>query len=523
MKYLIGLLTLFMLASCMKGQKVDLIIYNANIHSFNDANSEFQAVAIRDGKIIELGPDRQILNKYRCDVDFDAHGKSIYPGFSDAHTHILLWAQERLAANLNEVNSIPQLLVSLEKYQAKSKFDFILARNLSIELFNQLDNTELNRLFPNTPVYLITKDGHAAIVNDKAIKHSNLLIENNISTGKLSEQLFIDSYARFPKFPSRKVEEQLFEIQEELLQYGIVAIHEMGWENDDYLFFEKLTKKPEWKLQISAYLFPSEANKKLLKNGIKKAKNLQVRGFKLFIDGTFGSQTAAVISPYKDGTNGVINWTNENLSEILIFAADHELQIAAHTAGDRAAQFFLENVKSNQLNINNLKWRIEHLQVVNPTVLKLLEELYIIPSVQPFHAVSDASWIYQVFQPITNNYYPYNSLFETLGMLAIGSDLPIDQYNPYEIIWAATTRTDMEKLPAGGFIPSQRLPLKEVLKSFIQYNSQIVDLENELGSLEAGKNATFFIANTPITNQFNSTYNYATQVFIKGKKTYSTE
>src|SRR5690554_2963087 len=87
----------FVLHSCFKGIKVDLIIHNAQIHSMDASNTIYQAMAIQDGKIIELGSERQILNRYRSKKEVDAYGKSIYPGFSDAHTHLLLAANERLS------------------------------------------------------------------------------------------------------------------------------------------------------------------------------------------------------------------------------------------------------------------------------------------------------------------------------------------------------------------------------------------------------------------------------------------
>ena len=76
------------LTSCMKGQKVDLIVHNAKIHVMDDANSVYDAMAISDGKVVEVGAERQILNKYRSEEDIDALGKDVYPGLTDAHGHL---------------------------------------------------------------------------------------------------------------------------------------------------------------------------------------------------------------------------------------------------------------------------------------------------------------------------------------------------------------------------------------------------------------------------------------------------
>ncbi|OJX39203.1 MAG: hypothetical protein BGO87_04255 [Flavobacteriia bacterium 40-80] len=518
------ILIIFFSFSCMKGKKVDFIIYNATIHSLNENNTEYQAMAVKDGKIVELGPDRQILNKYRCPEDFDAHGKHIYPGFSDAHTHLLLLAQERLAANLNEAKSPEQLLVILEKYQSRNSYDFIIARGLSFQKEQkEALSVLLTKSFPAIPVFIISKDAHSAVLNQKAAAFLNISHGNEKFTGVIEEEAFFELYEQFPEFPEQQIKNQLFEIQDELLQYGIVAVHEMGWSNKEYNFFKKLYEDKNWRIHISAFLFPSDENMNLLQNGIIKHKNMQIRGLKLLLDGTFGSQTAAISGHYKNGGNGKINYADETLDSLLKFAYNHELQLAVHTAGSRSAITFMNRIKMLKLDVGNLKWRMEHLQQSTPEVLKLLSELYIIPSVQPFHAISDIQWLRSVIPDIDKWFYNYKSLYEANGIIAIGSDAPVETFNPFEIIWAANSRKDSENTPGSQFNPEEAISIETLLKAYTQFNPQIVDLEKNFGILDKQKNATFFISNLPISSNYNSIYNYSTGTFIKGKKVYSAE
>ena len=95
MRNILFILSIIILQSCMKGEAVDLVIFNAKIHSLDEGN-HYQAMAIKDGKIVELGPDRQILNKYRYTKSVDAAGKEIYPGFIDAHGHLFSYAELKL-------------------------------------------------------------------------------------------------------------------------------------------------------------------------------------------------------------------------------------------------------------------------------------------------------------------------------------------------------------------------------------------------------------------------------------------
>ena len=161
------------LSSCMKGEKVDLIIHNAVIYTMNNESSVHEAMAIRNGKIIEVGPERQILNKYRSDKIIDAKGKDIYPGFTDAHGHLLLYAQQKLSLDLVDSKSLNEVLVRCEKYKSLKGKDFIVGTGWDQSLWGTNDlptNAELNKLFPTIPVCLYKIDGHAALVNDCLLK-----------------------------------------------------------------------------------------------------------------------------------------------------------------------------------------------------------------------------------------------------------------------------------------------------------------------------------------------------------------
>jgi predicted amidohydrolase YtcJ len=168
-----------LLTACMKGQKVDLIIHNAKIHTMDLSSTVQDAIAIRNGKIVEVGPERQILNKYRSDETIDAQGKEMYPGFTDAHGHMLMYAKQLLGLDLRGVRSQQELLHRCEQYKAQHpNLKFVLGQGWDQTQWagqQMPTNTELNRLFPDIPVCLYRIDGHAALVNNYLIKKSKLL------------------------------------------------------------------------------------------------------------------------------------------------------------------------------------------------------------------------------------------------------------------------------------------------------------------------------------------------------------
>jgi len=126
MRKILFLVILFGLNACMKSESVDLVIFNANIHGLDEKNQTHQAMAIRNGKIIEMGPDRQILNKYRFENSIDAEGKEIYPGFIDAHGHLFSYAELKLGANVLGCESEEDMLTRVHQYQDNSKRDIVI-------------------------------------------------------------------------------------------------------------------------------------------------------------------------------------------------------------------------------------------------------------------------------------------------------------------------------------------------------------------------------------------------------------
>lgn len=500
--YILIAITL-LVSSCFKGKKVDLIIHNAKIHSMNSENAIYQAMAVKDGKIIELGAERQILNKYRSDEELDALEKDVFPGFSDAHTHLLRLAQVRLSANLSDAQTVEQISVLLEKYHSRNNRKFILGHGL--QLSEKLSSKEISevisRKFPTTPVYLIAKNFQLAVLNKAAEKQISLDLTN--SDGLVAGNAFALALKKIPSYPPSELSKELFDIQDELFQFGIVAVHEMDWSKEDYLFFRSLTKNSKWKLHISAYLLPSEENKKLLQNGKIITDKIQLRGI-----------TVAL--------NEAVNFSAE-LDATILFAYNHELQLVAQTANEKSTLAFLERIKALQLNIDNLKWRLEHLESSTPQILQLLTELHIIPSVQPSIAINDAWKRNREFSLSPNQWYAYKSLLSTNEIIAIGSGLPLETFNPFEIIWAANARKDIENTAGFIFNPNEKLDVSTVLKAYTLYNASLVDNEMDYGTIEVNKPATFFISELPINASYNSIYNYAKWTFIKSRKVYSVE
>jgi predicted amidohydrolase YtcJ len=542
MKFILFLSSLLLIVSaCYKGKSVDLVIHNAKVHTLVDNSEIAEAIAINDGKIVEIGPERQILNKYSAEEQIDAEGKDIYPGFTDAHGHILSYAKQLLSADLVGSRSMDEILVRLEKYQSKNNRKFIIGRGWDQSLWGTTEfptNEQLNKLFPTTPVCLIRIDGHALLANDALLKLAGISSETTINggiihvkdgkcTGLLVDNAMNPIYALMPEFPKKEIIEAIKEIQEELYQYGITGVHEAGIEFKDISLFKELIDKHAFKLNLYAMLMTSDENIAFAKkNGIYTYKNLSIRSFKVMGDGALGSRGALLKQAYSDEHNhhGVLTTSLDDMKRIADICESTGYQMNTHAIGDSTNKILLDLYERIFKVNRDHRWRIEHAQVIDPKDFELFSKYAVFPSVQPTHAVSDQRWAEQrIGRKRMIGAYAYKTLLNQFGMIAIGTDFPIELTDPFLTIHAAVQRTNIDNIPSGGFYINEALTLDECIKGMTSWAAFASFQENQLGTLEKGKDATFVIFENPVRTQPNFQPNFSSLTFIKGEKVYSVE
>ena len=538
----------------MKGKKADVVIHNAQVHTMVDGQKVLNAIAILDGKILEVGPERQILNKYNADEYIDAEMRDIYPGFTDAHAHILSYARQMISVDLVGCKSYDEMLVRIEKYQSRHNRPFIIGRGWDQSLWKDSEmpnNLRLNKAFPDIPVCLFRIDGHALLANDYMIQKSNVvekfkantelnqggfyevLPQNNTRTEDLTPSgLFVDNAMNpiieiLPDFPENEMREAILEIQTELLGYGITNVHEAGMTRAEVKLFEKMMDNDELQLNIYGMLLPTKENIAFAKKeGIYRHKNLSIRSFKVYGDGALGSRGAFLKAAYSDKHDhtGYLCTSQEHMQEIADLCLEVGYQMNTHAIGDSTNRVMLELYKVAFTENPDHRWRIEHAQVVDPKDFALFSEAGVFPSVQPTHAVSDQRWAEsRLGKDRMNGAYAYRTLLEQFGMLAIGTDFPVEDTNPFLTIHAAVNRQNKDGVPGGGFLNEERITLEECLKGMTIWAAMAAFQENEMGTIEKDKDATIVIFDKPVNANVPFEPNFAHTVFIKGKKVYSVE
>lgn len=543
MSRFIGLLAILatLFSSCMKAHHVDLVVHNAVIHSLDESMATYEAMAIKDGKIVELGPERQILNKYSSDEAYDAGGKNIYPGLTDAHVHLLYAAKQRMGVDLTSCNSFAQLLMDVEMYQQRRPQKIIVGFgwNESFWRDNSMPtNAKLNEIFPTTPVCLYRNDGHTALVNEALLKLANITTETTVAdgeihkvdgklTGILTDGAMHLVQEKLPKFSLNELKEKVIEIQNELLMYGITNVHDAGLEADEVKMYKELIDKKRFKLNFYGMLLPTEENIQFAKkNKVYEYKNMTIRSFKVFVDGSLGSWGAYLKQPYSDKvtTSGYPTITKEKLDELVQLCSSIGYQLNAHAIGDAAVKMVLDAYQPiAKLNPDH-RWRIEHCQVVDPSDLKLFLELGVIPSVQPTQALSDYPFAEtRLGKERLKTAYAYKSLLNQTGILLLGTDFPIESMDPFKTLYAACVRKNEKDLPEQGFLPLEALELNDFMKGSTIWPAIGSFQEQRIGSLEVGKDATFAVFESKINVPHNFVNNFSLLTYIKGEKVYSAQ
>ncbi len=513
----------------MKSKKIDLIVHNAIIHTLDETNVEFEAMAILGGKILEVGPERQILNKYRAEKIIDARGRHIYPGLTDSHGHLKLAATSRMGIDLKGMKSFEQILFKLEQFHAKYPNEPIIARGWSeLDWLDQNlpTNEKINTLFPNIPVCLFRIDEHAALANNYLLQAAkideNTKIEggeifkiNGILTGLLADQ----ALERLRPFLPRPTEEDLtnglLELQEELFMYGITTVHDAGFEDGDYAFYKNLVDLGKWHLQTHGMFLPTKANFELAKHGKLDHKNLQVGTFKFFLDGSLGAHGALLKQPYSDlNTYGTLAVNFTELEKQLLKVKELGYQAAFHAIGDSAVKIAIDYTQKLNNGNPDHRWRLEHGIVIDPTDYEALLNSGLIPSFQPLQASSDASFLAKRLGDIRlKSANAFQTILNQTGIIILGSDFPIESFNIQRTIHASLYSTPR----------NESITIENCLKGLTIWPAIAVFEERNTGTLEVNKDATFVIFSRALTQYEEFSENFAMHTFIKGKEVYSAE
>lgn len=502
---LVILLSLF-LFGCQQKEKVDLLVFNANIYTVDSSFSKVEAMAIKEGKIVEMGSTNDIIGKYQTIQSIDANGNFVYPGLIDAHCHFLGYAKGMKSVNLFGTKSFDEVLNRIVNFQKKEEVPFITGRGWDQndwEVQEFPNKKRLDELFPETPVLITRVDGHAVLVNQAAIDYAQLkdtaliggLVEKDVN-GNLTG-ILIDNAVDLVQFPKMKMNvllETINKAQKNCFAFGLTTLDDAGLEKESIDLLDSLQKDGFLKMRLYAMVTDKEEYQDYyLKSGPIKTDKLNVRSFKFYADGALGSRGACLSHPYSDKpeSKGFLLSSLEHFNTSAEKLAAKGWQMNTHAIGDSANGAMLGIYGKHG---KGQRWRIEHAQVLTESDFELFKKYEVIPSVQPTHATSDMFWADErLGEQRIKDAYAYKRLLDQYGKIALGTDFPVEDISTIKTFYAATIRKDLDGLPDGGFQFSDALSREEALKGMTIWAAYANFEEKEKGSLETGKLADFVI------------------------------
>lgn len=541
MKKLNVLFIFFAIAICACNKpKADLIIYNAKIYTVNDKFEIAQCIAVSDGMIVGVGNNEDIRGKFNAKEEIDAEGKPMYPGFIDAHAHFFGYGESLQSADLTATKSWDEVLQRLTAFAKTHPDGWLQGRGWDQNDWadKQFPSKEkLDQLFPNRPVFLQRIDGHAAIVNQRALSAANITKSYQLTGGDIVEKngkltgLLIDNAvdlvsAKIPSADAIQAKKILLDAQKNCFAVGLTTIDDCGLDFETVELISKLQTEKSLKMRL--YVMLSDAKKNydfLFKKGAIKTDRLNVRAFKVYADGALGSRGASLLRPYSDVPNksGFLLSEEKHFEEVARKISEHNFQMCTHAIGDSANRTILNIYNKVLGGKNDKRWRIEHAQVVAPQDFDLFGKASIIPSVQPTHATSDMYWAGdRLGADRLKGAYAYKQLMAQNGWIPLGTDFPVEQINPMLTFYAAAFRKDAKDFPTSGFQPENALTPEETLRGMTIWAAKANFEENEKGSLEVGKFADFVILENDImkANAKQILENKVLKTYVNGEKVY---
>jgi len=507
----------------MPSSNADLIVHSAQIYTVDENDSTATALAIRDGRFLAIGDEDQILSAYPDAPRIDAAGRTLVPGFIDAHAHLLELGLSLRRADLTDTASPAAVVERLDTFAA----DHDLPSNawLRGHGWDQTDwrpprfptRDDLDAAFPERPVWVTRTDVHAGWANTAALQATvgldQLRKMNDPDGGRICRDadgrptgVLIDAAMalvedRIPPPKDSQRKRALSAALRHTAQHGITGLHDAGVDLDTIRRFQRRIENGRFPLRVYAMVDGrGDAFDHFCERGPlhHPSGRLDVESVKFFADGALGSRGAALVDDYADdpGNRGLLLYDRHPFQRDVQAAVECGFQVNTHAIGDRANRMVLDAYDAAMRECARplRRPRIEHAQVVAPKDRPRFGTLGVIASVQPGFLSSDVDWApARLGSNRVDRSYAWRSLRDAGASLAFGSDAPVESIDPIRGIHAAVTRQDANSRPEGGWMLAERLDRSTALRAYTHGAAYAAFQEDEVGSIASGKRADFVV------------------------------
>ncbi len=509
-----------------------------------------------DGRVKQL-LQRKDKRPPRTDFAVDGKGAVVIPGLIDSHLHIMELGFGALTLDLTETRSLAEAQAKIRQYAVQfPERKWIIGRGWNQETWGLgrfPTAAELDAAVADRPVLLSRVDGHAQWANSTALAAAGITAQTADPAGGRIERVagsrkpagvLVDNAKELAErvVPAPRPDDYdlaLTKAQEILLAKGVTAAADMGTTIEAWQSFRRAGDLGWLRVRIMSYASGADAMELIGGPGPTPwlyADKLRMGGVKLYMDGALGSRGAWLKAPYADDpkNTGLPLLRGTQLRNLMSRAALDKFQVAVHAIGDAANAEVMSAVEELSLTYTgDRRWRIEHVQIVDPADIARFGKNGVIASMQPVHETSDRLMAEARLGPNRlQGAYAWRSIAGTGAPLAFGSDAPVEAPDPFAGMAAAVSRTGPDGQPFGGWMPGETVSREAALASYTAQGAYAGFGESRFGQLKPGMRADFLVVDRdPLTvapqdlraTRVLQTWVGGERVFIAGAETVSGE
>jgi predicted amidohydrolase YtcJ len=507
-------------------QRADLIVTAERIYTVDPNRPVVKAIAVAGDRMVFAGSEAGAEALRGPSTRMVAYaGRTIIPGMVDAHAHLLGLGARLRTVDLAHTRSYQEVIdrVSARARQARPG-EWITGRGWNQELWADTrfpTHDALSAAVPNNPVYLTRVDGHAALVNARAIQQAGITSATRDPeggriirgpeggpTGVLIDRAQGLVSRVIPPASRDEVRERVLAAVAEANRWGLTGIHDAGVDTATIGVYEELARAGRYSLRNYVMIRTDSATLDhwLRTRGPQSALHgglIWLRAIKLSADGALGSRGAALLEDYSDepGNRGLVTTPERYVEWVATRALQTGFQLNVHAIGDRANRTTLDAFQRAlaRFPVADHRFRIEHAQILHRQDIPRFAALGVIPSMQASHQSSDMAMAAdRLGYTRLLGGYAWRSLLNSGVVVPNGSDFPVEETNPLISFHSAVTRQDADHWPAGGWFPAERMTREEALMSMTLWPAYAAFMEDRSGSLAPGKVADFVVLDRDI-------------------------
>ncbi len=510
----------------------DLVLRHGKIATLDPNRPTATALAVRGERIVAVGDDASVEGHVGPATRvIDLEGKRAIPGFIEGHAHFLGLGEAKMVLDLSQAKSWDEIVGMVEQAARRTPpGHWIEGRGWHQAKWRSKPqpnvqgyptHEKLSAATPTHPVLLTHGTGHMVLANAKAMELARVdRTTRDPAGGEILRDargapagLFREAAAeiigaatartqteRSAAEIAQRRDEAIRRATEECLSLGITSFQDAGASLAEIDHFRQLAQRGQ--LGVRLWVMVQAPNRVLAEKlaqyrmiGVGHHR-LTVRAIKVFIDGALGTHGAWLLEPYADfpGSSGLNTTSPEEIAETARLALSHDFQLCVHAIGDRANRQTLDLFADalGREPSNDVRWRIEHAQHLDPADIPRFARLGVIAAMQGCHATSDAPFVIQRLgeRRAREGAYAWRSLLSAGALIVNGSDAPVEPVDPIASFYASVTR----KLPdRSAFFPEQRMTRDEALRSYTLDAAYAAFEEKLKGSLVPGKLADIAI------------------------------